>query len=114
FWWLNLPYVLMSSSGLEGEGGKGLYTLKSISESGGGNKSSHLIAFEDRTDATNFCYLLRSFFGEMSSFEAEVVPLPVKDLNEGIGSGSIEAIVVKKGELRMYAGQPLADAEMAL
>lgn len=62
--------------GRDGEGGEGLYTLKSISSTE--DQTSHIVAFEDRADATNFCYLLQSFFDDLEDFIADVVPLTVK------------------------------------
>lgn len=37
-----------------------------------------------------------------------------QELSEAIRSHAMKVIVVKKGKLKLYAGQPLADAEMAL
>ncbi|KAI3469387.1 hypothetical protein Pfo_026050 [Paulownia fortunei] len=114
FWWFNLPYVLviLMRRGHDGEGGEGLYTLKSISSAE--DRISHMVAFEDRADATNFCYLLQSFFEDLEDFKADVVPLTVKELNEAVKSYTTRVIVVKRGQLQLYAGQPLTDAEMAL
>ncbi|XP_055818207.1 uncharacterized protein LOC129887226 isoform X2 [Solanum dulcamara] len=114
FWWFSLPYVLVirMRRGHDDEGPEGLFTLKSSSQVYG--SLSHTVAFEDRGDATNFCYLLQSFFEDLGDFSAEIVPLPVKELSEAIRSHAMKVIVVKKGKLKLYAGQPLADAEMAL
>lgn len=98
--------------GHDDEGPEGLFTLKSSSQVNG--SLSHTVTFEDRGDATNFCYLLQSFFEDLGDFSAEIVPLPVKELSEAIRSHTMKVIVVKKGKLKLYAGQPLADAEMAL
>ncbi|CAI9765859.1 unnamed protein product [Fraxinus pennsylvanica] len=114
FWWLNLPYVLgiLMHSGHDDEGRHGLYTLKSTSNAG--VDLSHTVAFEDRGDANNFCYLLQSYFDDLKNFGAEIVPLKVADLNEAVKSRTVRLVVVKKGQLQLYAGQPLGDAEMAL
>ncbi|XP_015062170.1 uncharacterized protein LOC107007869 isoform X2 [Solanum pennellii] len=114
FWWFSLPYVLAirMRRGHDDEGPEGLFTLKSSSQVNG--SLSHTVAFEDRGDATNFCYLLQSFFEDLGDFSAEIVPLPVKELSEAARSHTMKVIVVKKGKLKLYAGQPLADAEMAL
>ncbi|XP_049394618.1 uncharacterized protein LOC125858870 isoform X2 [Solanum stenotomum] len=114
FWWFSLPYVLAirMRRGHDDEGPEGLFTLKSSSQVNG--SLSHTVTFEDRGDATNFCYLLQSFFEDLGDFSAEIVPLPVKELSEAIRSHTMKVIVVKKGKLKLYAGQPLADAEMAL
>ncbi|KAL0348671.1 UNVERIFIED_CONTAM: hypothetical protein Sangu_1094900 [Sesamum angustifolium] len=114
FWWSKLPYVLaiLMQRGQDGEGGEGLYTLKNISSAE--DRISHVVAFEDRADANNFCYLLQSFFENLDDFKADVVPLSMEELNEAIKSNTMKVIVVKKGQLKLYAGQPLADAETAL
>lgn len=54
------------------EGAKGLFTLAIKGD------SSHTIAFEDQGDASDFCYLLQSFFENLGDFSAEIVPLPTK------------------------------------
>lgn len=106
-WWLSLPYVLVICCH-DIEGAKGLFTLESKGD------SSHTIAFEDQGDATNFCYLLQSSFEDLGDFSAEIVPVPTKELNEAGNSDNMKVIVVKKGELKLYAGQPLEEVEMAL
>lgn len=113
-WWLNLPYVLavVMRTGGDDQGANGLYRIKSTSHSW--DDSSHVVAFEDRGDATNFCYLLQSFFEDMDSFSTDIIPIPIKELDEAVKSHSMEVVVVKKGQLKLYAGQPLSDVEMAL
>lgn len=115
-WWLNLPYVLAifmrRSSGHEDPGG--LYKFKIPSQTNHRNNSSYTVAFEDRTDANNFCYLLESFFQELGDFSADIVPISTKELDGAVKSFAMKVIVVKKGELHLYAGQPLADVEVAL
>ncbi|KAL6548255.1 hypothetical protein OROGR_008676 [Orobanche gracilis] len=113
-WWSRLPYalVIVMRSGRDGEGGGGFYTLKSISNTD--RHISHMVAFEDHKDASNFCYLLQSFFEYLEDFDADIVPLTVKELNEAAVYYSTGVVVVKKGQLRLYVGQPLADAELAL
>ncbi|KAL6522836.1 hypothetical protein OROHE_016683 [Orobanche hederae] len=113
-WWSTLPYalVIVMRRGRDGEGDGGFYTLKSISNTD--CHISHIVAFEDRRDAINFCYLLQSFFEYLEDFDTDVVPLTVKELNEAAKYYSTGVVVVKKGQLRLYAGQPLADAELAL
>lgn len=116
-WWLNLPYVLaiLLRRGYDGAGG--LYTLMSTSSSNTQDQSassSYTVAFEDRSEANNFCNLLEICFEDLGDFSADIVPLSNKDLREGVESNSMKLIVVKKGQLKLYAGQPLADVEMAL
>lgn len=64
--------------GENGERGEGLYTLRTVSNTE--DQISHMVAFEDRDDATNFCSLLRSYFQdlELEDFKADVVPLTIK------------------------------------
>ncbi|GFP83462.1 hypothetical protein PHJA_000489600 [Phtheirospermum japonicum] len=114
FWWLSLPYVLVivMRRGEDGEGGEGLYSVKSVSSTG--DRISHMVAFEDRGDATNFRYILQSFFEDLEDFKADIVPLTVKELNEAAEYYRWRVIVVKRGQLKLYAGQPLVDAETAL
>ncbi|KAL6970290.1 hypothetical protein U1Q18_029989 [Sarracenia purpurea var. burkii] len=132
FWWMGLPYVLdeddivsyydllsqaiLVRRGHDGEGPKGLFTLKKDTpySKDGDDSSSHTVAFEDRGDATNFCYLLQSFFDDLDDFGADIVPLSIKELDEAVSSDGMKVIVVKKGQLKLYAGQPLAEVEMAL
>lgn len=113
-WWLNLPYVLavVMRTGSDDQGANGLYRIRSTSHSW--DDSSHVVAFEDRGDATNFCYLLQSFFEDLDSFDTDIIPIPIKELDEAVKSHSMELVVVKKGQLKLYAGQPLPDVEMAL
>lgn len=68
--------VIRMRRGHEDEGPEGLFAIKSSSNANG--SSSHTVAFEDRGDATNFCYLLESFFDDLGDFSAEIVPFPVK------------------------------------
>lgn len=77
-WWLTLPYVLaiFMRTGRDEEVPHGAYTIKSTSHTKDG--SSHLVAFEDRGDATNFCYILQSFFEELEDFGADIIPIPTK------------------------------------
>ncbi|KAM7278425.1 hypothetical protein ACFE04_005559 [Oxalis oulophora] len=119
FWWLQLPYVLaiMMRRGSVSEGLEGFFSINtpSSSEDGeDGDEDSYVVTFEDRSDANNFCYLLDSFFEELDDFQSAVVPLPLKDLDEAVDSELDKVIVVKKGELKLYAGQPLPDVEDAL
>ncbi|KAK9289144.1 hypothetical protein L1049_017617 [Liquidambar formosana] len=115
-WWLNLPYALaiLLRRGSDNEGPGGLYTLKITSNAQDQSVSAYTVVFEDRGDANNFCYLLESFFEDLSDFSADIVPLSIKELHKAVKSHTMKLIVVKKGQLHLYAGQPLADVEMAL
>lgn len=114
FWWTNLPYVLavLMQRGGESKESEGLFTLRSTSQTKSG--SSHTVAFEDRSDATNFCYLLESFFEDLGDFYTNIIPIPTNELEEAVKSQTMNVVVVKKGQLQLYVGQPLADVESAL
>ncbi|GFZ21802.1 hypothetical protein Acr_29g0009640 [Actinidia rufa] len=113
-WWLNLPYVLaiLMRRVHEGEGQDGLYTLTTTPYTKDGG--DYTVAFEDRGDATNFCYILESVFEDLVDFSADVVLLSIKELDEAVRSDTMKLIVVKKGQLELYAGQPLEEVEIAL
>ncbi|KAG9138743.1 hypothetical protein Leryth_024804 [Lithospermum erythrorhizon] len=121
-WWEKLPYVLviLMQQGDDGDKVRGLYTLKS--GSGGESELSHIVAFQDRGDATNFCYLLQLYFEDLGDFSIDVIPLSMKvrslsnshELKEAMKSNTKRVIVVKKGQLQLFAGQPISDVEMAL
>lgn len=64
--------------GLEHEEPGGLFTLRVHSHAQDQNESSYTITFEDRIDANNFCYLLESFFEDLTDFSADIVPLSTK------------------------------------
>ncbi|XP_071730453.1 uncharacterized protein [Rutidosis leptorrhynchoides] len=114
FWWTRLPYVLavLMQRGGEREESEGLFTLRSTSQSKSG--LSHTVAFEDRSDATNFCYLLESFFEDLGDFYTNIIPIPTNELEEAVKSQKMNVVVVKKGQLQLYVGQPLTDVESAL
>ncbi|XAR57083.1 hypothetical protein NMG60_11025101 [Bertholletia excelsa] len=116
FWWLSLPYVLaiFMRRGENGEGPEGLFTLKSTHSTMDEDDMSRIVAFEDRGDATNFCYLLHSFFEDLGDFSAEIVPMSIEEVSKAVRSDSMNIIVVKKGQIKLYAGQPLPEVEMAL
>ncbi|XP_057415099.1 uncharacterized protein LOC130709977 [Lotus japonicus] len=115
-WWLNLRYVLviLMQRGSNGEGGKGLYSVKFTSKEQGLSDGSYTVAFEDHADANNFCFLLDSFFEDLGDFSANAVPMSIQELSEEIISRAKKVIVVKKRQLQLYAGQLLTDVEMAL
>lgn len=113
-WWTKLPYVLVILMEKSDDGDKvsGLYTLKS--SSGEESESPHIVAFQDRGDATNFCYLLQLYFEDLGDFSIDVVPLSMKELKEAMESNTKRVIVVKKGQLQLFAGQPISEVEAAL
>ncbi|KAF5465477.1 hypothetical protein F2P56_015484 [Juglans regia] len=116
FWWLNLPYVLaiFMRRGSDREGQAGFYNLKFGSQAQEQSNSSYTVAFEDRVDASNFCFLLEDFFKDLGDFSADILPLSIKELHEAVKANAMKVVVVKKRQLQLYAGQPFADVEMAL
>lgn len=114
-WWLNLRYVfVILMQRYSDEGSTGLYSFKFSSKEQDLSDDSYTVAFEDHADANNFCFLLESFFKDLRSFSADAVPMSIQELNEEIISRAKKVVVVKKRQLQLYAGQPLADVEMAL
>ncbi|XP_031098404.1 uncharacterized protein LOC116002408 isoform X2 [Ipomoea triloba] len=111
FWWLSLPYILVvrMHTSHDGKVQQRLYSLKSSS-----GDLSHIVAFEDRSDAANFCYILQSYFEDLEDFSTEIVLLSFNEHDESVKSSMENAIVVRKGQLKLYAGQPLVDVETAL
>ncbi|KAM0029688.1 hypothetical protein Hdeb2414_s0018g00528861 [Helianthus debilis subsp. tardiflorus] len=110
FWWTRIPYVLAvgMQSGGNGEESSGLFIIRNTSG------LHHTVAFEDRSDATNFCYLLESFFEDLNNFRTNIIPIPTNELEEEVKSQKMKVVVVKKGQLKLYVGQPLEDVESAL
>ncbi|KAL6188580.1 hypothetical protein ACLB2K_039972 [Fragaria x ananassa] len=113
-WWLHLPYVLVIFMRRGSDGQGGLFSIELNSQSPKGSDASYTVAFEDRGDAHNFCFLLESCFEDQDDFTANASPLPNKELHKAIKSDGMKVIVVKKGQLKLYAGQPFAEVEMAL
>ncbi|KAK2645922.1 hypothetical protein Ddye_021117 [Dipteronia dyeriana] len=114
-WWLKLPYVLaiLMRRGPEHEE-EGFFTLRSTSQAHDQSQTPYTVAFENHGDANNFCHLLESYFEDLDDFNADIIPLPVKELHDAVESTTRRVLVVRKGQLKLYAGQPFADVEMAL
>lgn len=62
--------------GSDGQGG--LFSIELNSQSPKGSDASYTVAFEDRGDAHNFCFLLESCFEDQDDFTANAAPLPNK------------------------------------
>ncbi|XP_030512007.1 uncharacterized protein LOC115726325 [Rhodamnia argentea] len=114
FWWLKLPcvFAILMRRGSDLEEPGGFFTVKTGPEDS--DASSYTVAFEDRFDANNFCILLESFFEELGDFNADIVPLLRKELQEAMKEKTMKMVVVRKGQLKLYAGQPFSDVELAL
>lgn len=62
--------------GSDGQGG--LFSIELNSHSQNQSDASYTVAFEDRVDASNFCFLLESCFEDQDDFRANAAPLPNK------------------------------------
>ncbi|KAG7542731.1 hypothetical protein ISN45_Aa07g026880 [Arabidopsis thaliana x Arabidopsis arenosa] len=115
-WWLKLPYVLriLMRSNIDQDISEGYFTLRTKSMEQNEGQVSHMIAFEDQSDARNFSYLLESVFEDLDDFSADIAPVSTKDLYDEVSSGDKNVIVVRKRQLTLYAGQPFEDVERAL
>ncbi|CAE6193729.1 unnamed protein product [Arabidopsis arenosa] len=115
-WWLKLPYVLrvLMRSNIDQDISEGYFTLRTESMEQNEGQVSHMIAFEDQSDARNFSYLLESVFEDLDDFSADIAPVSTKDLYDEVSSGDKNVIVVRKRQLTLYAGQPFEDVERAL
>ncbi|CAL5198890.1 unnamed protein product [Lathyrus oleraceus] len=116
-WWLKLRYVLviLMQRDSNTESPKALYRLNFTSKQREQGNDFYTVAFEDRADANNFCFILESFFEDLDDgFSAIVFPMSIQELNEEIISQGEKVVVVKKRQLQLYAGQLLTDVEMAL
>ncbi|PWA79802.1 hypothetical protein CTI12_AA202110 [Artemisia annua] len=113
FWWTSLPYVLaVHMQRGEEDDESGLFVIRSDSQTQSG--LAHTVAFEDRGDAMNFCYLLESFFEDLEDFNTNIIPVPTNELEEAINSQIMKIVVVRKGQLQLYVGKPLPEVESAL
>ncbi|KMT17595.1 hypothetical protein BVRB_2g035480 [Beta vulgaris subsp. vulgaris] len=115
-WWSRLPYVLviLMQKGIGSEAQRGFYNIGLYTDAEKQSYSSYTVAFEDQNDAKNFSYLLELAFEDLPDAAVDVAPLSNKDFKEVAESLDHKVIVLKKGELKLYAGQPLADVEAAL
>eukprot|EP01018_Ginkgo_biloba_P035635 Gb_15616 [translate_table: standard] len=112
-WWLDLSYVLCIGlyRNYEGDVLRGLYTLEMAPDLELASKPCHTIAFQDRGDATNFCYILQSHFKELENSSAHVIPRSAKEFYEEAKLRAFKVTVIKKGQLQLYVGQPLKEVE---
>ncbi|URE28423.1 TspO/MBR family [Musa troglodytarum] len=94
-WWLKLPYVfaIFLRRGSDGNGLKGLYSLDMSSSSVKEKAPSYTIAFQDRGDATNFCYLVKTFFEDLGDVSADIVPLTVKELDQAVNGNHVKLLM---------------------
>ncbi|KAJ8451309.1 hypothetical protein Cgig2_014081 [Carnegiea gigantea] len=111
---LSMRKVVLMQKGRDGEGLEGFFTLRIDSNTKKQSCVPYIVAFEARNDARNFSYLLESVFEDLPDASIDVMPLSTKDLKRVAESLNKEVIVVKKGEVQLYAGQPLAEVKAAL
>jgi len=57
---------------------EGYFTLRTESMEQNEGQVSHMIAFEDQSDARNFSYLLESVFEDLDDFSADIAPVTTK------------------------------------
>ncbi|XP_076892697.1 uncharacterized protein LOC143544483 [Bidens hawaiensis] len=107
FWWTSLP-VVMAVGMQRRNDGEGLFSIKNASG------LQHVVAFEDRSDATNLAYLLESVFEDLQDFSTNITPLLTNEVEQDVKSQKMKVVVVKKGQLKLYVGQPLEDVKSAL
>ncbi|KAK9741651.1 hypothetical protein RND81_03G119700 [Saponaria officinalis] len=113
-WWSALPcvFAILMEKGRGSEMQQGFFTLHMNSDTD--YKSSYTVAFEDQKDAMNFSYILESVFEDVPDAAVDVVLMSTKELKEIAESANKNVVVARKGELKLYAGQPLYDVESAL
>lgn len=109
-WWLDLPYVLCIGlyRDKNGEVMKGLYSLEMAAELDSNRQHFHVVAFEDKRDAKNFCYILRN---KLENAIVNVVLRAPKELYREAKSEDYKVTVVRKAQIQMYIDKPLEELE---
>ncbi|KAH9331622.1 hypothetical protein KI387_003730, partial [Taxus chinensis] len=107
-WWADLPYVLCIElhKTIDGELVKGLYSLEMTPDTEPEIKHPHVVAFEDRGDAKNFCYTLGP---SLENGFARVIPCIPKELYRDAQSEGYKVTVIKKAEIQLYIDKPLEE-----
>uniref|UniRef100_A0A803MEZ6 Uncharacterized protein n=1 Tax=Chenopodium quinoa TaxID=63459 RepID=A0A803MEZ6_CHEQI len=115
-WWSKLPYVLviLMQNGIGDEAQRGFYNIRIYTDAENQSYLSYTVAFEDRNDANNFSYLLESAFEDLPDAAVDIAPISTKEFKEMAETLDNKVFVLRKGELKLYVGQPLADVEAAL
>lgn len=111
-WWLDLHSVLCLMVVSAKQEGGGLYGLDmTIDSEGMSNQvARHLIAFEDRKDASNFCRLLELRSGSRFQF-AQVCPFSPKKLFEVAKEEGFKVTVLRNGQIQTNVDQTLEEVE---
>lgn len=109
-WWLDLPYVLCIGlyRNKNGEIMKGLYSLEMALDLDSKNQRFHVVAFEDKGDAKNFCCILRN---KLENANARVIPRAPKELYREAKSEDYKVTVVKKAQIQLHIDKPLEELE---
>ncbi|MCO5593998.1 hypothetical protein L7F22_048017 [Adiantum nelumboides] len=92
--------------------GEGLYGLEMTIDDEGmrGHKARHVIGFEDRKDASNFCRLVELRSG--SRFRhAEMLPFSPKKLFEVSNEEKFRVTVIRSGQIQLNIDQTLEEVE---
>ncbi|KAI5071651.1 hypothetical protein GOP47_0013902 [Adiantum capillus-veneris] len=109
-WWLDLRCVLcLMVASKEGEG---LYGLDMTIDNEGtkGQKARHVVGFEDRKDASNFCRLVELRSGSRFRF-AEVLPFSPKKLLEVSKEEGFQVTVLRSGQIQLNVDETLEEVE---
>lgn len=83
-------------SSIDQEVSEGYFTMRTEPMEQNKGQVSHMIAFEDQTDATNFSYLLESVFEDLDDFSANVVPISTKVKKEAHSLTNKQSSLLKK------------------
>lgn len=110
-WWLDLRFVLCLMV-VSRKRGRGLYGLDMTLdlESASNQVAKHIVAFEERKDALNFCRTLQHSSG--SRFQhAEVCPFSPKQLYKIAKEEGFKVTVLRMGQIQANVDQTLEEVE---
>lgn len=110
FWWLDLRCVLCLI--IVNREGEGLYGLDMTIDDEGtkGPVARHVVGFEDRKDASNFCRLLELRSSSRFRF-AEVRPFSPKKLLEVSKEEGFRVTVLRSGQIQTHVDETLEEVE---
>ncbi|KAJ7295664.1 hypothetical protein O6H91_Y172000 [Diphasiastrum complanatum] len=118
-WWFDLPYVLCLGLQMteSNEVRGGLYSLDMSVDLEGSDKEKtnfQTIAFQDRQEALNFCYFLKSQHEKVSFNRVEIVPYSPKELYNEAKAEAFHVTVIRKGQLQLVPGKSLEEVEQRI